>query len=80
MYLTKLKLLLDIIVSTLNVKFMTIDIKYFYLNTPVAQSEYMRLKLPNLPNSVVQKYNLAKKTIRDRYVYVEIKQGVYGLP
>ena len=46
----------------------------------MAQSEYMRLKLPNLPNSVVQKYNLAKKTIRDRYVYVEIKQGVYGLP
>ena len=42
---TTVKLLLDSIVSTLNTKFMTIDIKDFYLNTSMDRSEYMRLKV-----------------------------------
>ena len=80
MYLTTVKILLNSIVSTLNAKFMTIYVKDFYLNTPMDWSKYMRLKLSNLPNSVVQHYNLEEKSARDRYVYVEIKRGVYGLP
>ena len=52
--LTTVELLPNSIVSTLSTHFMTIDIKGFYLNTPMAQSEYMRLKLSNLPESVVQ--------------------------
>ena len=43
-------------------------------------SKYMHLKLRNLPESVVQNYNLEKKTNRDGYVYAEIKRGMYGLP
>ena len=78
--LTTEKILLNSIVSTLNEKFMTIDIKDFYLNTPMDQSKYMRLKLRNLPEREVQHYNLAEKTTRDGYVYVDIKRGVYGLP
>ena len=46
----------------------------------MAQSEYMRLKLSDLPESVVQHYNLTKNTTRDGYVYVEIRWGMYGLP
>ena len=57
-YLTTLKLLVDSIVLTLNAKFMTIDVKYFYSNTPMDRSEYMRLKLSNLPESVVQHYHI----------------------
>ena len=52
--LTTVKLLLNRIVSTLDVHFMTIDIKDFYLNNPIAWSEYMSLKLSGLPKSVVQ--------------------------
>ena len=37
------KILLNSIISTANAKFMTIDIKDFYLNTPMARYEYMRL-------------------------------------
>ena len=80
LYLTTVKLLLNSIVSTLNAKFMKIDIKYFYLNTPMARSKYMRLKLSDLPKRVVQHYNLAEKTTRDGYVYVDIKQWMYGIP
>ena len=39
------KLLLNRIVSTLNEKFMTIEIKDFYCNTPMPCYKYMRLKI-----------------------------------
>ena len=44
---------------------MTIDIKYFYLNTPVPCFEYMRLKLTDLPNDFMQQYNLASKVTKE---------------
>ena len=59
---------------------MTIDKNDFYLNTPMDQSEYMSLKFSDPPDIMVQHYNLAEKNTRDGYVYVEIKEGVYGLP
>ena len=71
--LTTVKLLLNSIVSTLNAKFMKIDIKYFYLNTPMARSKYMRLKLSDLLEIVVQQYKLAENPTRSGYVYVEIR-------
>ena len=52
--LDTVKLLLNSIVSIINAKFMTIDIKDFYLNTPMIQSEYMRLRFRDLPKSVAQ--------------------------
>ena len=59
---------------------MKIDVKYFYLSTLMAQSKYMRLKLSNIHESVVQHYHLEEKATRDGYLCVEIKRGVYGLP
>ena len=59
---------------------MTIDIKDFYLMTPMPRYEYMRLKLADLPDEFVQQYNLAAKVTSDGYVYVEIRRGMYGLP
>ena len=47
------KLLLNIVVSTPNAKFMSIGIKDFYLNTPMPRYEYMRLKLSNLLDDVI---------------------------
>ena len=55
-------------------------LKGFLFITQVARSEYMHLKLSNLPESVVQNYNLVEKPTSDSYVYVEIKRGMYGLP
>ena len=59
---------------------MTIDVKDFYLNTPMARYEYMRLKLCNINEAVTKHYNLATKVKNDGYVYIEIRQGMYGLP
>ena len=65
-----MKLLLISIVSTINAHFMTIDIKDFYLNTLMARRDYMRLKIGDLPLSVVQQYNMEAKSTWDGYVHV----------
>ena len=72
--------LLNSIISTPGTKFMTIEIKDFYLNTPMARYEYMRLKLCDIPEDVTNHYNLETKVKNDRYVYIEIRRGMYGLP
>ena len=59
--LLTVKLLLNSIISNLGEKFMTIDIKDFYLNTPMARYEYMRLKLCDIPEEVTKHYDLKKK-------------------
>eukprot|EP00804_Cyclotella_cryptica_P019948 CCRYP_007857-RA/>CCRYP_007857-RA protein AED:0.46 eAED:0.46 QI:0/-1/0/1/-1/1/1/0/132 len=42
------KILLNSAISTKGARFMTIDIKDFYLNTPMVRPEYMRLKLSDI--------------------------------
>ena len=61
-------------------EFMTLEIKNFYLNTPLGRYEYLRLKLTNLPEDVIKHYGLKDKATSDGYVYVEIRKGMYGLP
>ena len=78
--LLTVKLLLNSVVSTPNAKFMTINIKDFYLYTPMSRYEYMRLKLSDLPADFVKHYDLAAKATGYGYVYVEIRRGMYGLP
>ena len=46
----------------------------------MARSEYMHLKISDLPKSVVQQYNMEEKATRDWYVHVDIRRGVYGIP
>ena len=78
--LLTVKLLLNIVISMPNAKFLTIDIKDFYLNTLMARSKYTQLKLSDLPENVIFYYNLEVKVTTDAWVYAEIKQGMYGLP
>ena len=59
---------------------MTLNIKNFYLNTLLARYEYLRLKLINFPDVVIDKYNLKENTKNDIFVYVEVWKGMYGLP
>ena len=59
---------------------MTIDIKDFYLNTPMARPEFMRLKLSDMPNDIIEHYALHTIATEDRYIYVRIQKEMYGLP
>ena len=40
----------------------------------------MRLKLSDLPKSVVQQYNMEAKATRDGYLHMDIRRGMYDLP
>jgi hypothetical protein len=78
--LLTIKPLLNSIISTPNAKFMTMDIKDFYLNTPMAWYEYMRLRIADMPEDVIAHYKLTDTATCDGYIYCEIKKGMYGLP
>ncbi len=78
--LLTVKLLINSIISTAGARFMTLDIKDFYLNTPMARYKYMRLRIADMPEDVIKHYNLHDKATPDGYVYCEIQKGMYGLP
>jgi hypothetical protein len=58
---------------------MTIDIKDFYLNTPMARYEYIQLCIADMPDNVIEHYNLRDKANPNGYIYCEIQKGMYGL-
>ena len=78
--LLTVKLLINSIISTPGARFFTMDIKNFYLCTPMERYEYMRLKLSDMPDDVIAHYKLRDIATPDGYVYCEIRQGMYGLP
>ncbi len=40
----------------------------------------MRLKITDIPDKIIQEYNLLKLVSPDGYVYCEIRKGMCGLP
>ena len=74
------KILFNSIISTKNARFMTGDIKNFYLNTPLKRKEYIKLKLADIPQEVIKEYKLKDISTRDDSVYLEVNKGMYGLP
>jgi hypothetical protein len=73
------KILLNSVLSTTDAKFMTADITDFYLNTPMPRYEYMRIPTKDIPQTIMEQYNLAP-LVHKGYVLVEIRKGMYGLP
>ena len=48
--------------------------------TPLKRKEYVKIKLSGFPESVISHYNVGEKATPDRFIYVAIKRGMYGLP
>ena len=59
---------------------MKLDIKKFYLKTPVKCYKYLCLKISTLPGKVIEEYQLKDKVDSNGYVYVEVRRGMYGFP
>ena len=78
--LITIKLLLNSVISTKGARFMCIDIKDFYLNTPMDRPEYLRMKLAHFPQDVIDHYNLNNLVDEKGFVYVRCERGMYGLP
>ena len=56
-----------------------VDIKNFYLGTPMPRSGFMRIKRDQIPKESWDKYNLEQFADGDS-VMMEITKGIYGLP
>ena len=78
--MTLFKIHVNSILSTPGAKCLTMDIKDFYLNSPMKRPEYMKLKITDIPEEIIQEYNLKELVTQDGYVYCEITKGMYGLP
>ncbi len=59
--LLTVKLMLNSVISTPHARWMMVDIKNFYLSTPLKRYEYLQLRLSNLPDDVIKQYNLCEK-------------------
>jgi hypothetical protein len=57
---------------------MMMDIKNYYLGTPLPRFEYMQMLLARFPKEINQKYNLNALAVNG-LVCIEIRKGMYGL-
>jgi spore coat protein CotF len=55
------------------------DVKNFYLNTPMDQPEYMQILVKHIPDEIMMEYNL-HELVHEGYIYTRIEKGMYGLP
>ena len=76
---TKLLLNSTISQSAKGARFMTIDIKDFFLQTVMNQPEYMKIHSKYFLLEIKEKNNIKEKIHTDKYVYCKIKRGMYGL-
>ena len=57
---------------------MTIDISNFYLTTPHKQTEYIWIKMSNIPEEIKKKYNLQELATPDGSMYIQANKYMYG--
>ena len=72
------KLLLQSIVSDYS-RFLTLDIKGFYLNTPLDRPEFLRISSKFLPHYIVAQNSL-QQYLHNGSILFEVNKGMYGLP
>jgi hypothetical protein len=76
--LQTVKLLLNAVVSE-DASWCTADITDFYLGTPLPRKEYMRIKIPQIPQRIRVAHHLDHLP-ESASVIAEISKGIYGLP
>jgi hypothetical protein len=76
--ITTFKILINSTLSTEEATMMMMDIKNYYLGTPLPRFEYMKMLLSRFHEEIIQKYNLHALAV-DGWVYIEIRKGMYGL-
>ena len=60
-------------------RFLTADIKDFFLASPMTTPEYMKVHRRHIPQDIMERYELHNKVTADGFIYVKIKKGMYGL-
>ena len=60
-------------------RYLGLDIKNYYLGTPLAYYQYMRVRPTDIPQEIWDDPNYDIHMATDSYVYLEIRHGTYGL-
>ena len=76
--LATIKVLLHAVVSELK-RWAVLDIKDFYLGTPLERDEWLRVPLRLIPDEIQAQFRL-QDLQRNGCVLVRISKGIYGLP
>jgi hypothetical protein len=76
--ITIFNILINSTLSTEDAAMMMMDIKSYYLGTPLPLFEYTKMLLSRFPEEIVQKYNLNALAV-DGWVYIKIWKDMYGL-
>jgi hypothetical protein len=72
--------MLNAVVSEPDAIFLTADVANYYLGTPLPRTEYVSIRLDQLPAPTRAKYDLARFAQgRDRVLFA-VTKGMYGLP
>jgi hypothetical protein len=73
--ITTFKILINSTLSTEDAAMMMMDIKNYYLGTPLPRFEYMKMMMSRFPDEIIQRYNLNALVV-DGWVYIEIRKGL----
>ena len=75
-----IKCMLNSVVSTPDGKFMSIDLKDFYLQHDLDRPEFMKVPISKIPDNTIRVFQLDKYKDNKNFVYFRIKRAIYGLP
>ena len=77
--MTKFKILVNSPLSTHSVKWLGLDVKNYYLGTPMDNYKYMFIPINQIPQEIIVNFKL-HKIAHNGKVYMEIHRSMYGLP
>ena len=60
-------------------RFLGADISDFFLSTPMAKAEFVKVEYSHIPADIITHNNLQNKVANHGYIYICIKKGMYGL-
>ncbi len=66
-------MLFNSVISMKGARFMTMKISNFYLMKPLHCTEFIQIKLSDIPDEVNSKYNLREKATKDSSIYITTK-------
>ena len=71
------KLIINSTISDSNkgARFMTVDVKNFFLGSEMPRPEYMKIPFSLLPPDIILRYNL-HDIVHNNYIYIQINKGM----
>ena len=72
--LLETKLLINSVISDAakGACFMSLDLKDFFLMSPMLNPEFMKIHIQNFPPDIIEYYNLTNKVTKEGCIYIQI--------